>query len=270
MFDKEKMTTTGIVAGITFIFMVLMNVLANLLPLNGQTTGEVSDSYSNLFAPAGYTFAIWGLIYLMLALYTMYQLGFFREDERQERKSFFNKIGILFAISSLANALWIFMWHYELIFLSTILIAIVLICLIIINENIKKQEFSLKEKIFVRAPFSIYFGWVTVATIANITVLFVSLGWTMSRGAEGMWTIIILLVGLAIGMATMMKNKDILYGLVLVWSYIGIYIKHISEAGWNNEFPLVIATVTISVVLLFAAMGYMIFSEKKSIARSKR
>lgn len=270
MFDKEKMTTTSIITGVTFLLMVIMNVLANLLPLNGQTTGEVSDSYSNLFAPAGYTFAIWGLIYLLLALFTIYQLGFFRDDERQDRGEFFSRIGILFSISSIANALWIFMWHYELIALSAILIIIVLICLILINENIKKQELSFKDKFFVRAPFSIYFGWITVATIANITVLFVSLGWNKLGIGASIWTMIILLVGLAISIATMMKNRNMLYGLVVLWAYIGIYIKHISATGWNNQYPIVIATVTISAVLLVVAMLYMIFRPKESIAKSRR
>lgn len=147
------------------------------VPPNGQGTSQVSDSYKNLFAPAGLTFAIWGLIYVLLAGYTAYQLGFFNLNKRGYKADLFEKVGLYFSISSIANATWIFSWHYHLIALSMLLMITILVCLILIVRQINEEKFSLREKIFIRLPFSVYFGWITVTTIANATTLFVSLGW---------------------------------------------------------------------------------------------
>lgn len=114
---------------VTFVAMVVVNALANIMPLNGISTGAVSDSYPNLFAPAGFAFAIWGLIYLLLALYTLYQLGLFRGTDKKDDDRLLSETGILFSVSSLVNTTWIFTWHYRIIPLSMVLIATILICL---------------------------------------------------------------------------------------------------------------------------------------------
>ncbi|WP_225419997.1 tryptophan-rich sensory protein [Methanohalophilus profundi] len=112
-----------IITTVTFSAMVIANALANALPINGLTTGQISDFYPNPFAPTGWTFAIWGLIYLLLAGYTLYQLGVFQDNENSVRNGLLSKIGILFSISSIANAAWIFAWHYQIIPLSLLLMS---------------------------------------------------------------------------------------------------------------------------------------------------
>jgi uncharacterized membrane protein YuzA (DUF378 family) len=263
MVDKKRFTNISIITAITYIIMIILNGLANFLPINGQTSAEVSDSYSNLFAPAGYTFSIWGLIYILLGLFTIYQLGFFRKNELEEKEKMFKKIGIIFSISSLANALWILTWHFELIPISMILILTMLICLILINKEIRKWKLSFKDKMFIKIPFSIYFAWLTIASIANITVLLVSLNWNRFGLSENIWTIITLLIGLIISATVIIKNDDISYGFIIIWAYIGIYMKHISPEGWNSMFPLVIVTVTISIAVLIITIIYTIFKRKK-------
>jgi FlaA1/EpsC-like NDP-sugar epimerase len=131
-----------ITTAITFSVMVIVNALANLLPINGITTGQISDSYTNLFAPAGWAFAIWGLIYLLLAGYTLYQLGVFQDTATSAKTGLLIKIGILFSISSIANTAWIFAWHYQIIPLSLLLIVVILICLILINQEINKEQLT--------------------------------------------------------------------------------------------------------------------------------
>lgn len=244
---------------VTFIVMIVVNALANILPINGVNTGSVSDSFPNLFAPAGLTFAIWGLIYFLLAGYTFYQLGIINKNDKS--KNLLDKIGVVFSISSIANAVWIFTWHYKIIYVSIVLMAIILICLIIIVNLIRKENLSLKEKIFVKLPFSIYFGWITVATIANITTLLVSLNWDGFGIAEGIWTVIIVSVGAITGILTIMRNKDYAYGSVIVWAYIGILIKHTSLSGFNNMYPEVIITVIISLVLIVVANVYAVLKK---------
>lgn len=251
----------------TFLLMVTVNALANILPINGQTTGQISDTYPNLFAPAGLTFAIWGLIYLLLAGYTLYQLGLFRDSSSKIEGMLLNRIGLFFSISSLANAAWIFAWHYHLITLSMLLMLVILMCLIIITEVIKNAELSPRDRIFARLPFSVYFGWITVATIANATVLLVSLGWNRFGLPEAVWAVVMILAGFIIGTATMLKNKDIAYGLVIIWAYLGILIKHISAGEFAGKYPSVIAAVLICIILLIVAEIYMLVLARKGFRK---
>lgn len=250
---------------VSFLVMVIVNALANILAINGVTTGRVSDSYPNLFAPAGLTFAIWGLIYLLLAGYTLYQLGLFQNNNAAPRVELFGKVGFLFSVSSLANAAWIFAWHYHRIALSMLLMIVILVSLILIVQEINKQKLSLRERIFIRLPFSVYFGWITVATIANATVLLVSLGWNGWGISESAWAVLIITVGLIIGMATTYLNEDVAYGLVIIWAYVGILIKHTSANGFGGQYPSVIAAVIISLVFLFILESYMVILRKRTI-----
>ncbi|MFZ3070695.1 MAG: hypothetical protein WA110_06200 [Anaerolineaceae bacterium] len=248
-----------------FLVMVTVNALANILPINGITTGEVSNAYPNLFAPAGLIFSIWGLIYLLLAGYSLYQIGLFQEKDESDKPDLLHKVSLVFAISSLANTAWIFTWHYRLIPLSMLLMVVILGCLITINLAIRKENLSTREKIFVRLPFSVYFGWITVATIANATTLLVSLDWNGFGVSETTWTIIILAVGMLIGTVTTIKNRDSAYGFVLVWAYAGILIKHTSTTGFAGQYPAVITTTIVCIVLLLAASIYAFASKRQAV-----
>ncbi|MDD3853890.1 MAG: tryptophan-rich sensory protein [Syntrophomonadaceae bacterium] len=257
MEQSNTSTIVKISVLITYLAMVFVNALANILPINGVNTGQVSDSYPNLFAPTALTFAIWGLIYLLLACFTVYQLGFFQKDKNKIKGELLNKVGILFSISSIANILWIFSWHYRIIPLSMLLMLVILICLIFIISLMKKETLTATEKIFVRMPFSIYFGWITVATIANATVLLVSLNWNGFGIPEQAWTVIILLVGMLIGVSTTLKNNDVAYGLVIIWAYIGILIKHLSKDGFAFQYPTVVYTVISCIALVVITLIYI-------------
>lgn len=252
-----------IITTVTFLGMVAVNALANILPINGVGTGQVSDAYPNLFAPAGLTFAIWGLIYLLLAGFTVYQLGFFRGYAYAVKKDLLQVIGIIFSVSSLANAAWIYAWHYGFIPLSMLLMIAIFVCLIAINQIINKETLSMREKIFIRLPFSVYFGWITVAAIANATVLLVSRGWNGFGIPEPVWAITVIIVGMLIGALTTIRNRDAAYGLVLVWAYSGILIKHTSAAGFAGQYPAIIITVAVCIVLLLAAVAYSIFARQR-------
>jgi len=141
---------------------------------------------------------------------------------------------------------------------------VILVCLIIINQTINKVNLQFSEKLFIRLPFSIYFGWITVATIANATTLLVSLGWDGFGISEPTWTVVIIIIGLIIGIVTMLKNRDIAYGLVIIWAYIGILIKHTSASGYASQYNGVITTVIVSIVLLIFVEAYLLISRKRS------
>jgi hypothetical protein len=240
--------------------MIVINALANILPIGGVTTGEISDAYPNLFAPTAFTFSIWGLIYLLLGAYTVYQMSF--SYKNKEKDKLCGKIAPYFAISSVANILWILSWHYRLMSLSVLLIAIILICLIKIADILRGEKLTTTENLLIKAPFSIYFGWITVATIANITTFLVSISWNGFGLSNAIWTIIVLLVGAIIGVWRMLKDKDFAYGLVLVWAYLGIYIKHASTSGFAGEYYSVIVTVISCIVVFLLSELFMLYKSK--------
>lgn len=256
-----------LVTALTFILMITVNALANILPINGIGTGEVSDSYPNLFAPTGLTFAIWGLIYLLLLLFTIYFLGLFQGDKSTVKTDLLRKIGFAFSISSIANSIWIFSWHYGIIPLSMLLMVIILACLIFIMQSIKRETLTGREKFFVRLPFSVYFGWITVATIANATALLVDMGWKGFGVSENVWMVIIIAIGTLIGVVTTIRNKDVAYGLVIVWAYFGIWLKHTAASGFAGEYPEVIIAVIAGTVLLLLSFIYILATHQRSFRK---
>lgn len=238
-----KNLPTKILTTVTFFAMVVVNYLANALPINNRATGAISDAYPNLFAPAGITFSIWGVIYLLLAGYVVYQFT----KKSQQKEALLQKINPLFIATSIANSVWIFAWHYDFIGLSVLIMTALLILLIKLADVLRTEQFSRLEKTLIATPFSVYFGWITVATIANITVFLVSIGWNGFGIAEYVWTNIVLLVGAAIGTARLRKDKRLAYGLVLIWAYLGILLKHVSASGFAGQYPSVITTVLVCV-----------------------
>lgn len=249
-----------ILALVTYIAMVVMNFLANGLPINNRGTGEISNAYPNLFAPAGPAFSIWGLIYLLLGIYVIYQ--FVKKDQKTEE--IIQKINPFFIATSLANISWIFAWHYDYIGISVCIMAVLLILLIKIADIVRLENFTTLEKTSIWAPFSIYFGWITVASIANITVFLVSIGWNGFGLADFVWTSIILFVGALIGILRTNKDKNIAYGLVLVWAYSWILFRHLSASGFDGQYQSIIVTVIVCLVLFLSFIGRIIYKKNST------
>jgi len=233
----------------TFLIMIIVNALANILPINGIGSGEVSDKYANLFAPAGFTFSIWIIIYFFLFCYVIFQFINTKLCDAEKQVDY-RRIAIIFSISSTFNSMWIFAWHYEVMILSLIFMIIILTCLFIINNITHKMNLSRNEKLLIKLPFSIYFGWITVATIANVTTLLVSLEWNRFGISEQIWAVLIIAVGAVIGIINIVRLKDYAYGLVILWAYFGILMKHVSDTGFQNTYPEIIITVTICMILI--------------------
>lgn len=239
---------------VTYLAMIAVNYLANALPLNGKRTGDVSDAYPSLFTPAGVTFSIWGVIYLLLGAHVLYQLGLFRDGpDSAEQTALLNRVGVLFALSSLANIAWVFAWHYGLIPLSAMLIVVILICLALIANTVRGAHLTGRRRWLIGVPFSVYFGWTTVAVVANVTVLLVSRKWDGFGLAESTWAVIIVLVAMVIGTVTMVRNRDVAYGLVLIWAFAGILLRQTSAAGFDGRYPGIIAAVVASLAVFLVA-----------------
>lgn len=234
----------------TFVAMVGANALANILPINGITTGAVSDSYPNLFAPAGYTFAIWGVIYLALA-FAVGRLLFQKDPQ-------FEIVSRWFIISNLANTAWIFAWHYRMIALTTLLIIVVLFSVLKIVFQLKAGENRLFG-ISQRLPYEIYGGWLLVATVANITTLLVDIEFSGFGISEVTYMLLILAVAWLIVSVTVVRLRSFGIGLVLLWAYGGIYSKHISSnPGFDNAYPAIIFT-TVGLMVLMSILLVVLF-----------
>jgi len=204
---------------LTTIFALTLNTLAVVLPLNGRSTAEISDSFNVLFVPAGYVFSIWSLIYLGLIGFTLYQAL-----PSQRENPLLQKVGWLVALSSLLNGAWIFFWQYGVYAMSLVVMLALLATLIAIylRLNIGRTAFSTADKWLVSIPFSIYLGWITVATIANISDVLSWVGFTGGGIAPQAWVVILLAVGVALAAIAAITRRDIAYLLVLVWAFAGI------------------------------------------------
>jgi hypothetical protein len=221
-----------------------MNSVATALPLSGLTVGQVSDKYTTLFAPIDFTFGIWGLIYLGLSVYTFTQLSVDTPTIRA--------ITPWFIGANILNGSWIILWRLELIGLSALVLALLLFCLYKINKVTTAQRTDIASTLTTRIPFAIYFGWVTVATIANISSYLVQLGYQdgfFGLSAEDL-TVVILIVATLIGAATALINSSPSYSLVLVWAFFGIYSRHISEFEYNQQYPNIILATQILLPVL--------------------
>jgi hypothetical protein len=166
--------TRQILMLVAVLATIAVNGLANALPINGLTTGEISDSFDTLFVPAGYVFSIWGLIYLGLLAYAVYQAL-----PSQRGNSRLQSIAVPFLVASVANMTWIFLWHYQVFTLTLVAMVTLLLSLIAIYCRLRTDGASINsgERWFVGLPFSIYLGWISVATIANTQDVLYSLGW---------------------------------------------------------------------------------------------
>lgn len=235
-----------------YVAMVVVNALANIIPINNISTGAVSDSYFNLFAPTGLTFSIWGVIYLLLGMYVFVQLQGLRIKEGERIESSSIRINALFAISSLANVFWILAWHYRVIWLSLVLMLIILVCLILISFPLRKKD------LLTKAAFGIYFGWICVATIANVTTLLVRYGVPNNTVGATIQTTVVLLVGLLIGGITLLIQKNIGYGLTFVWAYLGIYLKHVDPAQFDRGYAAVYNTSLFAIVVLTLLIAWIL------------
>jgi len=232
---------------IAFIGVIVVNTLANTLPINGLTTGSISDNYPNLFVPAGITFSIWGVIYLLLAVFTVHQLT--AALQKKPSRSI-EAVGILFVLSSLANIAWILTWHYLLISWSVVIMLVLFLSLAALYSRlyILRPAAGPVDKWCVHLPFSIYFGWITVAAIANITALLTSVGWNGFGLSDQFWAAALVITAAGIGLFVLFGRNDAFFSLVIVWALAGIFIKRQAEQGTADQAVTIAAAAGAAIV----------------------
>jgi hypothetical protein len=232
-----------------FLATVVVNALAVLLPINNKSTGQLSDQYPNLFVPAGLTFSIWGVIYLLLAVYCIYEL-LSRVRCDSEYGAFIDRVGPLFIFTSIINIGWIFAWHYELVPLSVVIMLLFLLILIAIYLKLRigMSEASPQEKYLVHMPFSIYFGWISVATIANITALLVYWKWNGFGLSPQLWTVVVMAVAIVLAIVMLTRRRDVFYALVIDWALLGILLKRLADSSQPDEYVVIAAIAGLVIV----------------------
>jgi hypothetical protein len=230
-----------------FAVMIVMNVLANALPLNNKTTGELSDSFPNLFVPAGITFSIWGVIYLLLLAYCVVQFTVTRQD-------IISGISLLFGISCLLNALWIVFWHYGMLPLSLADMIALLVILIMINTRIAGLPNGI-----IKAAFGIYLGWICIATIANATALLVHYNWNGFGISGERWAIIMIFAGMIIASMALYRFRNPFIALSVIWAFAGIIIKR------QADYRSIVISAAIAITLVLAVMVWGFFRKTASL-----
>ncbi len=231
---------------LSVILALTINILASAVPLNGQNTGEISDRFQVYFVPAGYVFAIWGIIYLGWIAFTIYQL-----QPSQKENPRLGSLGYLFALSNLANAAWLFCWHYNQFGLSVLVMLALLALLIAIYLRLDVNRRPVKRAAYwtVDVLFSVYLGWITVATVANITDWLYFVKWDGFGIAAQMWAVIMLAVASLLGLTMAILRRDVAYLSVLVWAFAGIASKQTSA-------PTVVLSAWIAAAVMLGLIVY--------------
>jgi len=231
---------------LAFILTVLVNGLAGSTTiLGGKDTAQISDANPTLITPAGYVFSIWGVIYVLLGIFVVFQAL-----PSEKGKDYKKSIGWLFVLSSIFNIAWLFLWQFEYLSLSVVLMFLLLASLISIylRLSIGKSKVGFREKLAIHVPFSVYLGWITIASIANVAVTLVSVNWDGFGISPETWATLIIVVALLITMLVLATRKDIAYGLVIVYALVGIAAGQI-----GNQNIVTLAEASAIIVLISLA-----------------
>jgi benzodiazapine receptor len=244
-----------IIVILTVAATIMVNILANALPINGLNTGEISGRFLVYFVPAGYVFSIWGLIYIGLIAYAVFQAFPSQRENPRLRKT-----GYLAALGGLANIAWIFLWHYEQFPLTLIAMCTLLVSLIAIylRLGIGKTIVPTAETWTVQIPFSVYLGWITVATVANITDVLYFLNWDGFGISPKVWFLLVLAAVIVISGLISLTRRDIAYNLVILWALVGIAVKH-------SSVTLIMVTSLVASVIVAAILLYSRFKPQAAI-----
>lgn len=246
---------------IFFLIMIVLNGLANTTLIGGVSTEVISDRYKNLFTPAGITFAVWGVIYLALGYFVIFQLG--KSSYGSKKKEALEKIGPLFIISCILNGSWLIAWGYDLIPLSLGIMFLLLITLYAIYfkvHSMKDYLYNDEKRAFI-IPFSLYTAWITVAIIANLAAYFKYIEWGGFGLSETFWIIFSIILATLVNLLFIYGKSDFFFGLVGVWALSGIALGRYEE---GNIFPVGYVAAAGAVVILISILLNIIRNRKSN------
>lgn len=218
---------------IGLMLVLAVNALANILPINGYNTGQVSGFYPNYFVPAGFTFGIWAVIYFLLIGFVVISFfAFYSTRFNPDARKSIELISPLFLVTCLLNAGWIVAWHY--LFLGPSLVIMIAFLVMLIKGYLRirsqKNAYGFFYRLWVYHVFVVYLAWISVATIANFTALFVGIGWQGDPFEPTSWAVLLIIVAWLLGIFFVGKLKEPAFGFVLCWAFFGIYANQIEQS----------------------------------------
>ena len=258
MFTSKSAVALQIGNIAAFAITLIVNGLASTATLGGKTTAQISDQYNTLITPAGYVFAIWGIIYALLAVFVVYQAL-----PSKKEKPFHQQISALFILGSAFNVAWIFLWQYGYILLSVAPIVALWgsLAAIYLRLKIGKTNAPLGEKACVQLPFSVYFAWITAATAADIAAAVSYAGWIKWTAADAVWAIVAAAAILTVTLVVVAARRDVAFGLVVIWALVGIAVKQ--GATPNVVYTAEAEVIIVAVALIVAILRSMMKTSKK-------
>jgi benzodiazapine receptor len=253
--------TNALLNIISLVFVLSLNALANILPINGYNTGQISAFYPNYFVPAGFTFGIWSIIYIMLIGFVICSIAAMGKKMDEQSKKLIQQASPFFQLTSLMNGTWILLWHHLFLGASVIVMIAFLVLLIMLYLRISplKKTVSPFMRFWTYHTFLVYLGWISVATIANTTALFVGLGWQGTPLEPQTWSVILILIALVLGIFFSGKLKEPAYGFVLSWAFFGIYGGQMEQARLVG----IVAGLSLSILL---ALTFTVLIKKSKVA----
>jgi hypothetical protein len=246
---------------VLFLGVIAVNALANILPINGYNTGQISAFYPNAFVPAGFTFSIWGVIYLLLLSYSIgYTYYTLKQEQYPKAFAFIERNNIYFLLTCVFNMSWIVAWHYLQIELSVVIMLLFLSTLIqlFLKSTTMANALTTTQKFILQTPFIVYLGWISVATIANFTALLVAYKWIPLSIAPAYWSAAMILIAILLAVLMLKKFQAIAFALVVAWALWGIYNAQGSAA------PILARITAGGIGLLITASLFTLINNRKS------
>jgi hypothetical protein len=249
----KKIKAFAVFNAVCFLIQIAAAYLIQSSALGTKSVGEVSARYESLFTPAGMTFAIWGVIYTLLAMFCLYHIIIaFKHDKDHPANDDLLKIGNLFILVNLAGAAWMWVWVNEYLIASVVLIYLQLLCLGSIHRRINMYDpmRSAASKLSTMVPLSIYFGWMTIASIANSSSYLAATGWDGFGIAETKWAIILICIAVIITLVLIIGFRNYYYGLPVAWGLYGISVKRSGTGDISNDVIVIATGIAVGIILL--------------------
>ena len=257
MATLKKEQTLSIINMVAVLFAIGINYYSQLYTIHGNRVSDMSDEYNNLFTPAGYAFAIWGIIFLALFIFAAYQI--YLTVIRKRTFNFISQSGLWFAIATAGTGLWVMVWLYDYTLVSVFVMLLILFSLfkIVVNTNMERWRAPARTIIFGWWPISIFAGWIAVATIANISAYLSKLGWDGGPLSPENWTLVMIAIASLINIILIFTRGMREFALVGVWALVAIYVRH------QYSYETIAMTALVGAVIIFISVFLHAFINRK-------
>lgn len=253
----KKQQALSILNMLAVLFTIGINYYSQLYTIHGNRVSDMSDKYNNLFTPAGYAFAIWGIIFLALLVFSGYQI--YRTIIRKRKFYFISQSGLWFALATVGTGLWVVVWLYDYTLVSVLIMLMILFSLIkiVVNTDMERWRAPAKTIVFGWWPISIFTGWIAVATIANISAYLSKIGWDGGPLSASTWAIVMIVIAALLNLILIFTRGMREFAVVGAWALFAIYVRH------QNSYETIAMTALVgAVIILISVFGHAFVNRK--------